>query len=338
MSIDQPQPAMSEAEADQRIAANGRDITAVLAKADNRMRAKDHRAANAFYGQVGQLAGSGVAIERSELLRARDATVWLADQFRVHLLEGLDKAGLPPTQRHPRFQKSLEIMLGQRQRDPVYEQFPQAPMTYFYPDLPYVEYVNPNSFPWRGEVEAATDAILAEAQKLLGNDGTFASYVQRTADRPQGDVHGLLDNSDWSTFELTAQGSPVADRIALCPITHKTITATGALCDVPARAPTIMFSLLKAKSRIPPHTGMINARLICHLPLIIPGEGALRVGRQTQKWEVGKLMAFDDTVEHEAWNDAAKDRLVLIFDVWRPDVSLEERAQINALFACVDSY
>lgn len=310
----------------------------MLAKADNRMRAGDHRAANAYYGQVGQLAGSGIAIDHSELLRARDATLWLADRFREHLLESLDKAGFTQAQRHPRFQKSLEIMLGQRQRDPVYEKFPQMPMTYFYPDLPYVEYVDTHALDWREAVEAATEDVTREALDLLGRDGTFASYVQRSSDRPQGDVHGLLDNSDWSTFELTMKGEPVPDRIALCPATHKAITGNAPLCDVPGRAPTIMFSLLKAQSRIPPHTGMMNARLICHLPLIIPGDGGLRVGRQTMAWVPGRLMAFDDTVEHEAWNNASQDRMVLIFDVWRPDVSEQERQQINTLFAAVDSY
>jgi aspartyl/asparaginyl beta-hydroxylase (cupin superfamily) len=162
--------------------------------------------------------------------------------------------------------------------------------------------------------------------------------VKSTADRPQGDVHGLLDNSDWSTFELTAQGIPIAERISLCPLTHRTIMENTPICDVPGRAPTIMFSLLKAGSHIPPHTGMMNARLICHLPLIIPGEGALRVGRQTRQWVPGELLAFDDTVEHEAWNKAPRDRLVLIFDIWRPEVTLVERAQINTLFAAVDSY
>ena len=99
-----------------------------------------------------------------------------------------------------------------------------------------------------------------------------------------------------------------------------------------------MFSLLAAGKRIPPHHGMINTRFICHLPLIVPGEGALRVGPLQKSWEVGKLMMFDDSVEHEAWNNAAKDRLVLIFDIWRPELEEVEREQIQALFATVDAY
>ena len=97
-----------------------------------------------------------------------------------------------------------------------------------------------------------------------------------------------------------------------------------------------MFSLLKARASIPPHHGMINTRLICHLPLVVPGGGALRVGNERRGWEVGKLLLFDDTIEHEATNDADADRIVLIFDVWRPELTAAERAAVVALFATID--
>jgi aspartyl/asparaginyl beta-hydroxylase (cupin superfamily) len=97
-------------------------------------------------------------------------------------------------------------------------------------------------------------------------------------------------------------------------------------------SPTIMFSLLRAGARIAPHTGTHNARLICHLPLIVPPECGFRVGNEVRQWEEGKLLIFDDTIEHEAWNDSAQDRVVLIFDIWRPELSEQERREIAALF------
>jgi aspartyl/asparaginyl beta-hydroxylase (cupin superfamily) len=96
--------------------------------------------------------------------------------------------------------------------------------------------------------------------------------------------------------------------------------------------PTVVFSLLKAGTRIPAHNGMYNIRLICHLPLIVPPGCRFRVGNEIREWEVGKLMIFDDTIEHEAWNDSGEDRVVLIFDIWRPELTEEERAQLLALF------
>ena len=82
----------------------------------------------------------------------------------------------------------------------------------------------------------------------------------------------------------------------------------------------------------------MNARLICHLPLIVPPGCGFRVGGEVREWREGELLVFDDTVEHEAWNDGASDRIILIFDVWRPEVTPEERRAITALFEVVDSY
>lgn len=338
MAIDRPDPAMSEAEAEARMAARRDDIEATLAKADYRMLARDFRAAAAFYGAVGRLAGQGAAIDRSELLRARDAAIWLDQEFGRHLREGLEQAGLGEGQRHQRFQKALDIMQGRRARDPEVSPFPQLPQSYFYPDLPLVQFADTAAYPWREDLRAATPAILAEARALLASDGSFKPYMQQTRDRPQGDVHGLLDNPDWSTFYLTDRGQPIATRVADCPVAYHTLEGAAPLCRIGSRAPSVMFSLLRPHSRIPPHTGMVNCRFVCHLPLIVPRGCGFRVGSETRAWQVGELMVFDDSVEHEAWNDSDEDRLVLIFDIWRPELSLEERRQIETLFAVVDGY
>ena len=94
-----------------------------------------------------------------------------------------------------------------------------------------------------------------------------------------------------------------------------------------------MFSLLRPRARIAPHTGVQNTRLVCHLPLIVPPGCGFRVGNEIRQWEEGKLLIFDDTIEHEAWNDSGEDRMVLIFDIWRPELSARERQEVSALFA-----
>lgn len=337
MAIDQPSPPIDEAEADRRIAADRADILATMAKADHRMLASDYRAASAFYGAVGRLAGAGTPIERGELLRARDAAVWLDRRFGEVLQAGLVAAGLTPANRHPRFQLSLEIMQGQRARDPVFTRFPQTPQSYFYPDLPQLDFADHAADPWRAQVEPHTAAILAEAQLLLADPASFLPYVQQTSARPQGDVHGLLGNADWSTCYLTDRGQPIPERVALAPLTFATLDRKVPLCRIGPRAPSIMFSLLRAQAKIPPHTGMINTRLVCHLPLIVPPGCGFRVGAAQREWRVGELLVFDDSVEHEAWNDSSTDRLVLIFDIWRPELSADERTQIETLFAIVDA-
>ena len=92
-----------------------------------------------------------------------------------------------------------------------------------------------------------------------------------------------------------------------------------------------MFSLLKPRTRIPPHTGVTNARLVVHLPLIVPPGCGFRVGNQTRDWVPGKAWVFDDTIEHEAWNDSDQLRVVFIFDIWHPHLGAAERALLSSL-------
>ncbi len=83
---------------------------------------------------------------------------------------------------------------------------------------------------------------------------------------------------------------------------------------------------------------MINTRLVCHLPLIVPPGCGFRVGGETRLWEEGQLLIFDDTIEHEAWNEGQSERVVLIFDVWHPDLDAEERRAISVMFEAIDAY
>lgn len=336
-AVDRPDPALPEDEADRRLAADRHDAAAMLAKADHLMRAGDLRMANAYYTGVTRIAGQGGALAPREVDRAQAAVAWLADRFREMLLEQLERAGFPSERRAPRFQRSLEIMLGQRQRAPEYRQFPQVPLTYFYPETDYCEFADTARFEWAAAVQAETAAIRAEALALTADGATFRPYADRDTPQPQGDVHALLGQTDWTTYDLTDRGEPVLERVARCPATWRTVSDNAPLCCIPGRAPTVMFSLLRAGSRIPPHTGMLNTRLICHLPLIVPPGCGFRVGGQRREWREGELMVFDDTVEHEAWNEGSEDRMVLIFDIWRPEFGPDERDQINALFRAVDA-
>ncbi len=332
------EPAFDEATAERRLSRDRSDIAALIAKADHRLRASDRRAATAFYQAALQAVRAGARIEAAELTRVQRAAHDLERSTARHMLSSLRDAGFPESEWHPRFAKAIAIMLGERPRDPPASAWPQMPRMFFYPGLAEREFFDSAAFSWREAIEAATDEIRAEGLALLEEGGGFAPYVRATSERPQGDVHGMLENRDWTTYDLTEKGQPVAERIELCPQTHRTIAGHAPLCDIANRSPSIMFSLLKAGSKIPPHTGMINTRLVCHLPLVVPGEGALRVGSRKQPWHEGRLLVFDDTVEHEAWNGADSDRLVLIFDVWHPDLHEIERDQIRALFEAVDSY
>jgi aspartyl/asparaginyl beta-hydroxylase (cupin superfamily) len=106
---------------------------------------------------------------------------------------------------------------------------------------------------------------------------------------------------------------------------------------LPDRAPSAFFSILKPHTRIPPHTGVTNTRAIVHLPLIVPENCGFRVGGETREWKVGTAFAFDDTIEHEAWNDSDHNRAVLIFDVWNPHLTVTEQNVIARYYAAADA-
>ena len=99
-----------------------------------------------------------------------------------------------------------------------------------------------------------------------------------------------------------------------------------------------MFSILDARTRIPPHVGVNNARLTVHLPLVVPPGCGFRVGSEQRSWEPGRAFVFDDTIEHEAWNDGHEPRAVLILDTWNPHVTPPERELVTALTAGVGEF
>ena len=107
---------------------------------------------------------------------------------------------------------------------------------------------------------------------------------------------------------------------------------------IPGRAPLALFSRLTPGTHIQPHHGLLNTRLICHLPLIVPDGCGLRVGAETRSWREGEMLIFDDSFEHEAWNRGASDRTILLFEIWRPDIDVDERAQLTRIFAAIDTY
>ncbi|NUQ18482.1 MAG: aspartyl/asparaginyl beta-hydroxylase domain-containing protein, partial [Sphingomonas sp.] len=234
----------------------------------------------------------------------------------------------------PRFQESLDLMLGRRQTTLQLQQ----PTSYYFPGLPQRRYYERSELPWVAEVEAATPTIKAELlDYLAAGEDHFSPYMVSDPTRPRSDFHGLLDNPDWSTLYIWSKGGPVPGLTERFPRTMEVLQKLQ-LPRISVRAPSILFSRLAPGARIPAHHGVMNARLICHLPLIVPPGCGFRVGGEVREWREGELLIFDDTVEHEAWNNGSADRIILIFDVWRPEIEPDERGAITALFETVDSY
>ena len=144
----------------------------------------------------------------------------------------------------------------------------------------------------------------------------------------------MVGNADWGAFYLWRDGEPVEDNLALFPKTRAALQPVP-FAKVEGMSPNVLFSRLRPGAAIPPHNGFVNTRLICHLPLIVPEGCGFRVGSQTRPWVEGELMVFDDSIEHEAWNRSDRERVVLLFEIWRPELSEEERALVAALLAAI---
>ena len=207
----------------------------------------------------------------------------------------------------------------------------------YYPFLPADEFFDRRHFPWMAALEAQTAAIRSELEALLADPGdALRPYVRMEAGTPASIWSGLNHRLDWGACFLWEYGEPNDAVLDRCPATAAALAAVPG-AHIPGRSPSAFFSLLKPGTRIPPHTGVTNTRAIVHLPLIVPDRCAFRVGGESRSWRTGEAFAFDDTIEHEAWNDSDDLRALLIFDVWNPHLTPAEQDLIIRYFAAADA-
>ena len=267
------------------------------------------------------------------LERAREAVRAHAEALATYLRAGVaELRGRFPGEVLDRFDESLAIYCG------LATPYPQQPLVFHYPRLAAIPFHDRAMFPWLATLEAATPIIqaeLAEARRARAAD--FAPYVAFPPGVPVNQWGDLNHSPAWSTFFLWRDGARFDAACALCPQTAALLTQLP-MTDQPGFAPTAMFSVLDARKHIPPHTGAANTRLIVHLPLVLPGPARFRVGAETREWRMGEAWVFDDTIEHEAWNDADEARTILIFDIWHPSLSEAERALVSAMMTAKNAY
>jgi aspartate beta-hydroxylase len=224
-----------------------------------------------------------------------------------------------------RFDEALGIAAGTK------KVFVPKPADLLYPQLPAIGYFDEAGFPWLRDLEAQTDVIRDELKALIVSQAQgFEPYVQRPANVPVQQWGELNNSTKWSAYFLWKDGHKNEEHCTQCPRTAE-ILARMPMTQMPNYAPTAFFSSLEPGARIPPHTGATNARVIVHLPLIVPPKCTFRVANETRTWEYGKAWVFDDSIEHDAANASDRQRVILIFDVWNPALSEAERALIGEL-------
>jgi aspartyl/asparaginyl beta-hydroxylase (cupin superfamily) len=230
-----------------------------------------------------------------------------------------------------RFTESLDIMLGRKRR---YE--PQ-PALFHFQGLAPITFFDRKDFPWLDAFERETDAIRAEFLAAQAGDSGFTPYMQYGEDQPLRQWAELNNSLRWSAFHLVEAGKVNDANAQRCPRTMA-LLAGAPQPDQPGRTPVAMFSVLKPKTRIPPHCGVSNVRLVTHVPLVVPPGCGFRVGNDVRAWEEGKAWVFDDTIEHEAWNDSELPRAILMFDIWHPHLTGPERALVTAMSAGINAF
>ncbi len=262
---------------------------------------------------------------RTVLANLNDLDAWLKDRMQ-------EVRARHATERQDRVDDCLGALVG---RNRIYVQQP----TYsHFPRLPAIQFYEREEFPWVAAVEEATDAIRAELEGLLADARErFSPYLNHAPDEPLNQWRELNQSRRWSALFLYRDGERQEANAARCPETLAALEAAP-IVRIPQRGPTQLFSLLEPRTRIPPHTGTTNTRLTVHLPLIVPPNCGFRVGTQTREWYPGKLLIFDDTIEHEAWNDSDEERVILIFDIWNPLMTRAERDLMTVATAAIAEF
>lgn len=315
------------------LSADPANIPAIVLKADVYSARGEDRNAIAWYKRAIDLASNAAGLSPTLLSRidhARARSRDLIGRFETHLFDKVAEAGIAADALDPRFAEALAMLTGRQQ--PYY----QEPKIFNYPGLPHIAFYDTSKFDWVKQLEAAFPAIRAEALAALQSGQGASPYVQ-TENHLPGTAHALTDNRDWSAYRFWENGQFFSANAAACPATFRALEMLP-LPVIKARSPMALFSILEPRTHIPPHNGMLNTRLICHLPLIVPDNCRLRVGNHIRTVEEGNVLIFDDSIEHEAWNDSDEVRVILLFEIWRPELSVDEVKALTALYEAVNLY
>ncbi len=164
------------------------------------------------------------------------------------------------------------------------------------------------TFAWTAELRARWSAIRAEAEAVAMVGEAAPSLATVSPDH-----RAIAEVGKWRSFFLWGYGYPIDDNLARCPQTRAVIERIPGLN-------TAFFSILAPGTHIPAHRGVSKGLITCHLGLIVPRDGdvRMRVDDRVVRWAEGETLVFDDTYDHEVWNDTAGTRVVLLIQFARP--------------------
>lgn len=250
-------------------------------------------------------------------------------ELAAHIDDSIAALGLNRPAASPALRHAVALLRGET------ELYLQQPSMFYYPGLPQRPWYDRSEFAWVPAFEAETAAMLAELNAARTDPARFTPYVENAPNRPPPANH-LLEDPSWGAAYLW-KGGVLTEGVAECAPHTLAALAKTPQPVVPGRSPMALWSRLTPGTHIKPHHGLLNTRLICHLPLIAPDGCAMRVGHESREWRYGELAIFDDSFEHEAWNKGQSERIVLLFEIWRPEIPEDERPLLAALFGAIDT-
>ena len=230
-----------------------------------------------------------------------------------------------------RVESAIRIYVGEQ--DPRYPDARQQPTFFYVPGLPTTPYFDRRLFAWIPAYEAMYPAILEELQALLptdqGRERVFGSDALEEAN-----LKGYGRAPSWNGYYFYRHGERREVNCTACPITARILDSIS-LTRIREHGPEVLYSVFTPGTHLLPHRGVTNARAVSHLPLIVPSDCAINVGGEVHQWRTGRVVVFDDTYEHEAWNRSNEIRVVLIADVWNPHLTDVEQAALGDVIATI---
>jgi aspartate beta-hydroxylase len=184
---------------------------------------------------------------------------------------------------------------------------------------------------WCGQLEKNFHTILEEYESIRRSALGWSKVGN--GDRGSGTTdHRVVAGQDWSEYVLFGTGQQNS------PNTMKTQSLIRQIIpDAVSLAEQgggeVIFSRLAPRTHIQPHCGPTNLRWTAHLGLVVPKHSAkegfrcqIRVGERWHSWELGKILLFDDSFEHEVRNDTEEERVVLLLRLWHPGLPRDCRS------------
>ncbi|MGD8326656.1 MAG: aspartyl/asparaginyl beta-hydroxylase domain-containing protein [Sphingomonadales bacterium] len=286
------------------------------------------RAASAFSAAFQLDPGMMAALESGDIPPVMRERIEFASKFLENALNSLHQAAVQDTgKRFPgedleRVAKGVWAGQEVKYKDPK-----QRPTVFYMPDLKPKPVFDRGSFRWLPELERAHMDILAEFEAAKGKAQSEMGLTAHLGAQIE-----VEDPDFWKTIHLYRNTTEVEENTALFPKTVEILKAFP-LSQLGGQTVSAYFSTLAPGARIPGHHGQVNTHATVHLPLVTDEKARIQIGDKWYSWQQGKAFVFDDSFEHRVENLGDEPRVMLVFEIWNPYLSLAERTAVEASFA-----